>query len=210
MASKNSFVGHSLFWLLAVPFALVLAYPAFLVTDAEEVVPGDEIAALVLRGREPDEVNRAANLKFRRWFVDTGAVNASLGYFAPNTHDGAVPLSNEYAGFAAHWIRSLWKITYRAIWRWVAFFDLFVALLAAIALPCFVDGLVQREKKLYTFGHHNPVYFYTAKHGVILMLGLSMTLPWLPLPLSYPLWAAIAAVVGAMSWFVAANFQTGG
>jgi hypothetical protein len=209
MASKNTFVNHTMFWVVVVPFFIIFVYPGFFVDPKSPPVEQTEIEALERMGRDPRLIDQVAIDRFGRWFSDTKMIERSVHFFVSTKHDERVPLAGDTANFLGQWIRNVWLLVYRAVWRFEAFGHLFGVLIAGIVVPCFIDGMTTRQIKRYTFGYHNPVYFYTAKHATILLLGVSITIPWFPVPLTYFVWAMLAGFLGLTAWFVASNFQTG-
>jgi hypothetical protein len=204
---KNQFLRHAIFWVLFLPFALTLGMPAFLDSDSFVLHPG-EISFFFDMGVNTLAVTERANAIFHKLFVETGIQEVSKGLFVhENKFDTKII---ELAGrTTATWHYSLWNMVYRALWRLLALLPLYLSGIVSFVIPAFVDGLVVRAKKKYNFLSHNPMFFNVSTHFAVLLVGLSVFLPFMPIALgAWPLGAFFFVLAGSL-WIVSANFQSG-
>lgn len=205
---KNQFVRHSLFWLWVIPLALFLLMPAF-VGREEMRVPRDEVRMLALLGQDAAQVTRRADEIYENWFVQTGLVSKAKRIFLTNLNENDPKFFRNLAKDTLTYHENMWDMIYRAIWRITGLWTTLTALLLALVLPALVDGLVVRAKKVDVFESHNPVFFWSAGHAVVMVVGTFLLLPLLPYTISiFVLYGSIGLVTAAM-WIAAANLQTG-
>lgn len=205
---KNQFVRHSLIWLWVIPLALFLLMPAF-VGREEMRVPRDEVKMLSLLGQDAAQVTRRADEIYENWFVKTGLVSKAKRIFLTNLNENDPKFFKNLAKDTLTYHENMWDMIYRAIWRLTGLWPTLTALLLALVLPALVDGLVVRAKKVDVFESHNPVFFWSAGHAVVMVVGTFLLLPLLPYTISiFVLYGSIGLVTAAM-WIAAANLQTG-
>lgn len=205
---KNQFVRHSLIWLWVIPLALFLLMPAF-VGREEMRVPRDEVKMLSLLGQDAAQVTRRADEIYENWFVKTGLVSKAKRIFLTNLNENDPKFFKNLAKDTLTYHENMWDMIYRAIWRLTGLWPTLTALLLALVLPALVDGLVVRAKKVDVFESHNPVFFWSAGHTVVMVVGTFLLLPLLPYTISiFVLYGSIGLVTAAM-WIAAANLQTG-
>lgn len=205
---KNQFVRHSLIWLWVIPLALFLLMPAF-VGREEMRVPRDEVKMLSLLGQDAAQVTRRADEIYENWFVKTGLVSKAKRVFLTNLNENDPKFFKNLAKDTLTYHENMWDMIYRAIWRLTGLWPTLTALLLALVLPALVDGLVVRAKKVDVFESHNPVFFWSAGHAVVMVVGTFLLLPLLPYTISiFVLYGSIGLVTAAM-WIAAANLQTG-
>jgi len=204
MASSR-FVSHVRVWLLVSPLMICALVPfiqndsAFEVSDAEQASVAQWIGQAGAR-----EAASQANDRFDRWFVKSGALQAS---FSGSDADTALPDAGA-SEFGRGWMRRFWLTVYRAVYRaavahhWLfGGFILFAALLN--------DGAVSRKIRAAGAGFANPVTFHVAAHGLLLCFGLGTTALLLPVSLMAHWWALGVCLVGLFSWRLAASFHVG-
>lgn len=203
MASR--FVSHVRLWLLVAPLMICATAP-FLPNQDEFEVGGAEQSSVakVLGASRADRAVSAANERFVRWFVETGAVKAS---FAGS--DSETMLSDGGAAtFGRHWMRNFWLMIYRAIYR--ASVAQYWAFGGAVLLMALLnDGAVSRRIRAASAGFANPVTFHVAAHGLLVCFGFGASALLLPLPIVAYWWTAGVSIVGLLSWRLASAFHVG-
>lgn len=203
MASR--FVSHVRLWLLVAPLMICATAPFLPNQDEFEVgVAEQSSVAKVLGASRADRAVSAANERFVRWFVETGAVKAS---FAGS--DSETMLSDGGAAtFGRHWMRNFWLMIYRAIFR--ASVAQYWAFGGAVLLMALLnDGAVSRRIRAASAGFANPVTFHVAAHGLLVCFGFGASALLLPLPIVAYWWTAGVAIVGLLSWRLASAFHVG-
>lgn len=203
MASR--FVSHVRLWLLVAPLMICATAP-FLPNQDEFEVGGAEQSSVakVLGASRADRAVSAANERFVRWFVETGAVKASFAGSDSETllSDGGA------ATFGRHWMRNFWLMVYRAIYR--ASVAQYWAFGGAVLLMALLnDGAVSRRIRAASAGFANPVTFHVAAHGLLVCFGFGASALLLPLPIVAYWWTAGVAIVGLLSWRLASAFHVG-
>ncbi len=205
---KNQFARHSLFWFWVLPFALFLFVPA-MVPREEMRVPREEVKMLYLLGQDAAKITERADETYQDLFVATGLVGWTKKLFMSEVKEDDPKFFRNLARSTTRYHENLWNMVYRAIWRLAGLWPTFVALMLAVALPSLIDGLVVRAKKVDVFESHNPVFFWSAGHSLVMVVGVFVLLPLLPYPISINiLYGSIAAIAAAL-WITASNFQTG-
>lgn len=205
---KNQFARHSLFWFWVLPFALFLFVPA-MVPREEMRVPREEVKMLYLLGQDAAKITERADEIYQDLFVATGLVGWTKKLFMSEVKEDDPKFFRNLARSTTRYHENLWNMVYRAIWRLAGLWPTFVALMLAVALPALIDGLVVRAKKVDVFESHNPVFFWSAGHSLVMVVGVFVLLPLLPYPISINiLYGSIAAIAAAL-WITASNFQTG-
>ncbi|SDD56890.1 protein of unknown function [Cupriavidus sp. YR651] len=203
MASR--FVSHVRLWLLVAPLLICATAPfipddaAFEISDAEQAS-----VAKVLGFVRADQATAAANERFTRWFVQSGALKASF-----SGSDADTTLSDGGAAtFGRHWMRNFWLTIYRGIYR--ASVGLHWAFGGAVLLIALLnDGAVSRKIRASAAGFANPVTFHVAAHGLLVCFGFGASALLLPLPLLAYWWTAGVGIVGLLSWRLASAFHVG-
>lgn len=203
---KNTFLRHFAFWCLFLPFLSLIFMPLFKV---DMNIDPAEIKMIIDAGVDVDEVSATVNRWFSNAFIKTGIMPGVEDLLASkdNKHrDGFVGVASNYAG---QWARGTFMLIYRVMWRVNALFSVYVAALIGICVPALVDGIVVRARKRYQFENYNPVFFYFSYHAAVLVVGLLIYLPLVPIPLTPPILAGFLACLGVAMWYAAANMQTG-
>ena len=207
---KNQFVRHSMFWMWVLPFALFLLLPAFV--DREEMhIPAAELQMMQeVLGQDVDAITHRADKVFDSLFIETGLVKWSGSLFTSKIKEDDPKFFRNLAKSSHKYHDNLWFMVYRAIWRLSGLWPTFLALMLAVAVPALVDGVVVGAKKADVFKPLNPVFFWSAGHTLVMVIGVFGLLPLLPYAISvHMLYASIAAIAGAL-WVTASNLQTGG
>ncbi|ABM59461.1 DUF4400 domain-containing protein [Verminephrobacter eiseniae] len=205
---KNQFARHSLLWIWVLPLALVFLTPA--VVDREQMrVPREEVKTMLLLGQDAERVTRRADALYQSMFVATGAVGWTQKLLTSQGKSTDPVFFRNLARETRKYHDNLWNMVYRAVWRLAGLWPTFLALMLALALPALIDGLVVRAKKVDMFRSHNPVFFWSAGHLFVMVMGVFLVLPLLPFTISISiLYGAVAAIALAL-WVTASNFQTG-
>lgn len=203
MASK--FASHIRLWLLIAPIALCVAAPMLHDDSAFEIGASEQdSAARALGDKRADLATRAANDRFDRWFVQSGAMKFSFSGSDAHTDfsDGGA------SDIGRRWVRHFWLSVYRSVYRAsIAAYWLVgvVVLLAALVN----DGAVARKIKAASAGFANPVSFHVAAHGLLLCFGIGASALFVPVPLLAYWWSAAAGLVGLLCWRLASSFHVG-
>lgn len=206
-AEKSEFNRHILFWWLIAPLLTLLILPAFMQPESFAIA-SEEVRYLTHWGSRVHPVTERADALFNSLFVDSGWVRGSLDLAQPRTRD--LPAATGLFRWLHGWIAGFWMLLYRVIWRVYALLPIYLAAILGYALPAFVDGLTTRLKKRYDFGQHNPIFFYSSMHFVLLAVGLALFVPITPLTLTPWILGGYFLLTAAAVWIMASNLQTGG
>jgi len=204
MASSR-FVSHVRMWLLAAPL-MICALAPFIHNDAAfEVSDAEQASVERLLGQpRANKTTTLANDRFNRWFIQSGALQASFSGSDVNT---ALPDAGA-SEFGRGWMRHFWLTIYRAVYRSaVAHYWLFGGSVFFVAL--LNDGAVSRKIRASGAGFANPVTFHVAAHGLLLCFGFGATALLLPVSLLAHWWTLGVCLVGLLSWRLAASFHVG-
>ena len=205
--STNPFIRQVYFWWLIAPILTSIILPAVMPAGSFKV-QSEEQAFLVECGRDVGAVTQTATSVFTSWFINTGFVDDTMD---PSRH----AMNSQRTGYAwmggifHGWFQRFWLFVYRIVWRWVAFWELYVVCILGIAGPCLVDGLIVRAKKRYRFGQYNPLAFNVSGTLFALAVGWMFYVPMLPLPLTALFMGGFFCVFALFAWFTSANFQRG-
>ncbi|WP_059414594.1 DUF4400 domain-containing protein [Cupriavidus basilensis] len=203
MASK--FASHIRLWLLATPLVLCVAAPMLRDDSVFEIgATEQESVAEALGEHRADQATKAANDRFDRWFVQSGAMKFSFSGSDVRTQfsDGGA------ADIGRRWVRHLWLSVYRGVYRAsVAGYWLFGSLVFLAAL--LNDGAVARRIKAASAGFANPVSFHVAAHGLLLCFGITSSAMFVPVPLLAYWWNGAVGVAGFLCWRLASSFHVG-
>lgn len=206
---KNNFARHSVLWWLTLPFMAILVLPMVFPHGAFGV-SSSELNFFASWGRDTSAVTVSADSIFKHAFVDTGIAKYMGNFFSMANGLSLAPRAVQYASNAGqNYDQAFWMMIYRGIWRFYALWPIYIGIFFSMVLPAFVDGLVTRAKKSFNFQFHNPVYFYSSMHTVVLILGLGFFIPLMPVSLNAELLAGFAALLSLSFWVTASNFQTG-
>lgn len=205
---KNQFVRHSLFWFWVLPFAMVLLIPAFFSRE-DMRVPREEVMMISLLGEDVEKITRRADDVFDTLFVHTGLKKMSSSLFTSSVKDDEPRFFRNLAAENNKYNENVWNMVYRAIWRLSGLWPVFTSLMFGVALPALIDGLVVRAKKLDVFEAHNPVFFWSAGHSLVMIFGLFVILPLLPYTITINLLYGAIVTISFALWITASNFQTG-
>jgi hypothetical protein len=205
--STNPFVSRVYFWWLIAPVLSAMLFPAFLTVQQLQISQHEADFAEETR-QDVVEVNQTAAGCFNDWFVTNGILARTMSDSSRADASGAVEAS-WIVGTLHAWFVKFWLFTYRCMWRWIAFWPLYVSGILGIALPCLVDGMVARSKKRYDFGQYNPLAFGVSGRFFAILIGWLFYVPMLPLPLTGALMASLFCAFGLFAWLTTANFQRG-
>lgn len=205
---KNQFARHGMFWFLVLPFFLFLFVPA-MVPREEMRVPREEVKMLYLLGQDAAKITAQADEIYQDLFVSTGVVGWSKKLFTSDVKEDDPKFFRNLAKSTLHYQENVWNMVYRAIWRLVGLWPTFMVLMLSVALPSLIDGLVVRAKKVDVFESHNPVFFWSAGHSLVMVVGVFVLLPLLPYPISINILYGSIGAIAITLWITASNFQTG-
>lgn len=198
----SRFVSHVKWWFFFVPLVAVFVMPAIPDPSLFSVAPGeaDSVATLIGTDRA-DEVVTLTNQRFKRWFVQTGMVRATMDATGNgDIGDGGV------SDFARTWVHNLWLEIYRVVYR-ASVMKLWILGTLAFCVAAFVDGSVRRKIKASAAGFASPLSFHLAGHGILMVFGLTFAALVAPVPVFAQYWIAVAAVLGALLWKASSSYQ---
>ncbi|KVK87656.1 hypothetical protein WJ47_12580 [Burkholderia ubonensis] len=198
----SRFVGHIKMWFFFVPLLSVALMPAVPDSSLFEI-PDAEAASVVnsLGEARTAEIIDATNRAFKRHFVETGLVQASMA----QTRDSRIA-DGGVADFASRWVHNFWRLVYRMIYRLTVMkYWLLGTLVFCVAM--FIDGTVRRKVRAAAAGYVSPLSFHLAGHGILLIFGVAFTVLIAPVPLLAPYWLAIAGCLGVLLWKAASSYQ---
>ncbi|CAB3808809.1 hypothetical protein LMG28688_06848 [Paraburkholderia caffeinitolerans] len=198
MASSR-FVRHVKWWFFVVPLLASVLLPIipddglFAISDAES-----QSAVQALGDERAETSVDKTNVLFRRLFVTTGAVAATLrgggdGFDADGTRD-----------FARGWARHFWMQTYRALYRAVVM-KAWLAGTIVLCMAAWVDGTMRRRIRAAAAGFASPLSFHLAMHGVLVVLGCAFVVLVLPVSLIAQWWTILAIFLPLLLWIVSSS-----
>lgn len=199
---NNSFGSHFILWSMFLPVLALIFVPLFM---PEQHIDESEIAMVSGFSLNVVELTEATNATFSRVFIETGVMSGTEKWFGG---DGAGEFQKN-SKYAASWIRGVWLMIYKAMWRVNVLTTIFFLPLLALLIPAAIDGFVVRARKKYRFENSNPVFFYSSMHMVVLMFGMFAFLPLAPITLSSNALFGLLACLSLGVWTTASNFQTG-
>lgn len=206
---KNPYARHALFWTGLLPLIAILTMP-LLLAPAEFRIDPEEVRMLThYLGQDATKITQQADGIFTSLFVKTGLYQMLNEFLAPHglpLQQGTAKMSND---INSSYAQSLWLLLYRAIWRLCGITGIAVGIVIGVGLPTLIDGLMMRARKAYNFEMHNPVYFWTAGHTAVMLVGATLFLPLLPFQLSLSILFGTLGLLFAVTWITAANLQTG-
>ena len=198
----SRFASHVKWWFFLVPLLALFVMPA-IPDNSLFSVPSEEAESVqtVAGASRADEVVVLTNARFRRWFVDSGLIRATLGA------SGSGEISEDgVSDFAHRWVHNLWLEAYRVIYR-ASVMTLWLHGTFIFCVAAFVDGSVQRKIKASAAGFASPLSFHLAGHGILLVFGVTFAVLAAPIPVLAQYWIAVAAILAALLWKAASSFQ---
>ncbi|MCG5077240.1 DUF4400 domain-containing protein [Paraburkholderia tagetis] len=186
-------------WFFVVPLLASVLLPIipddglFAISDAES-----QSAVQALGDERAQTSVDTTNVLFRRFFVSTGAVAATLsgggdGFDADGTRD-----------FARGWARHFWMQTYRALYRAVVM-KAWLAGTIVLCMAAWVDGTMRRRIRAAAAGFASPLSFHLAMHGVLVVLGCAFVVLVLPVSLIAQWWTILAIFLPLLLWIVSSS-----
>jgi hypothetical protein len=168
----------------------------FKISDAE----ADSVADLL--GVEPaQQAISDTNGRFRTWFVESGAMQATL-----SATDRSSIYRRRIDDFPVRWVHNFWHMIYRMLYRAMVMKDWWFGTFV-MALAAFVDGGVRRKVRAATGAPAGPLSFHVAAHGLLLSFGIVMTALIAPIPIVATFWAVVSGIVIVLMWRIAASYQ---
>jgi hypothetical protein len=204
---KNSHTSQLVFWTLFLPLLTLIFLP--LLRFSPDIDPA-EISMVQHAGVDIEAVSSHTQDQFKRWFIDTGAMQASTGFFRGSSDDtGRTIFVSNVNGMASSWMKNVWGLIYKYLWRLHALAYVYVAAVVAVCVPALVDGICVRARKRYQFQSSNPLVFNVSTHTAVMVVGLLVYIPLIPFALTPVPVAGFMGFLGLALWWAAANFQTG-
>ena len=207
---ENKFARHGVFWFWSLPIVAVLIMPILFSPNSFRISAEEMSVFSDTMGIDTNATTIKANLIFSSLFVDSGFY-ATVNKFFRSTYTGAFQIASQAQAQHVNstYASALWLMLYRGIWRLTALWPAVFSIVLALGIPSLIDGWITRARKSYTFESHNPVYFWSASHSFIMVLGLGFLLPLTPVALSPMTFFVYSVILCLTAWVTAANFQTG-
>ncbi|MGF6768593.1 hypothetical protein P3T18_001063 [Paraburkholderia sp. GAS199] len=198
----SRFAAHIKWWFFLVPLLALFVMPAIPDRSLFSVPPEEAESLQTVAGEaRAEEVVTLTNARFRRWFVDSGVIRATLNASGSGEiEEGGV------SEFAHGWIHNFWLEIYRVIYR-ASVMKLWLIGTAVFCAAAFVDGSVRRKIKASAAGFASPLSFHLAGHGILLVFGVAFAVLAAPFPVLAQYWIAVAAILGALLWKASSSFQ---
>jgi hypothetical protein len=198
----SRFASHVKWWFFLVPLLALFVMPAIPDKSLFSVPPEEADSVQTVVGAErADEVVTLTNARFRRWFVDSGMIHATLDA-SGSGEIGEAGISE----FAHGWVHNFWLEVYRVIYR-ASVMKLWLIGTFVFCVAAFVDGSVRRKIKASAAGFASPLSFHLAGHGILLVFGVAFAVLAAPFPVLAQYWIAVAAILGALLWKASSSFQ---
>lgn len=198
----SRFGAHIRLWFFFVPVIVVFLMPAlpdkalFEIPEAESQSLADTVG-----DERADEVVAGATGLFRRAFVNTGLLSATVNATRDDTiSDGGM------SDFAHQWVVNFWRLLFRVFYR-AYVMKVWLLGTAAFCLAAFMDGSMRRKIRAAAAGCASPLSFHIAGHGILLVLGVAFAVLIAPVPVLAQYWVVVALVLGALLWKAAASYQ---
>lgn len=164
----------------------------------------DEAKAIVTRSKSA----------YRAIFLDS--LMPGIAYNVLHTDDAQIASARgtPTAGIALasmhtnNWVRNVWLGGYKlllrlnALWVWVP-------ALLPFTLAAFVDGMLTRRRKDYTFGYTDPVKYNIATHMMVFVVGMALLTLVAPLSIYALALPLIGIAIAIPITVLMANFQSG-
>jgi len=196
MASSR-FARHIKWWFFILPLLAGVVLPVvpdralFEISDLESQSVVDTLG----EARASEAVD-STNVLFRRWFVDSGAVRATMSAGSRSDLD-----ADGMRGFARDWARQFWMLVYRALYRALVM-HVWLAAIVVLSLAAGIDGAVRRKIRAAAAGMASPLSFHLAMHALLVLLGCAFSVLLLPVPLLAQCWTLLAIFVPLLIWIV--------
>src|ERR1700737_1639402 len=111
--ANSRFVAHVKWWFFIVPIIAVFVMPAVPDKELFEIPEAESQSVVTALGEaKADTVVASTNALFKRTFVQSGLVRASL----ESTRSGEIS-DGGVSEFAHNWVRNFWLLVYRVIYR---------------------------------------------------------------------------------------------
>lgn len=196
------FFKHAWWWFVAMLFFMFTV----------PLLPNSEWFAV----RREIEVNRAfygdasnsrfiqsAQLRFNRWFVDSGVYALSVKMTEPRKTKPGPARRGEFVDVevsAFHtYVGQFWDGVLRALYRWEVNAHWYVVAVMSLILGV-NEGLVRKQILPANAMYRSPAGFHLAGHFLVgKILGFLMVLPWLPVVMTWWLWVA-AIIILTIFW----------
>lgn len=207
VAIKNTFMSHLVLWVLFLPLLSIIFFPVFM---KDQNIDPEEVQMVQKYGSDMAKLTASSSSIFSAAFIKTGIMSATENFFGGGNKSED---SNEFAVSSSHmagaWVRGVWQLIYKVIWRINALVGIFILPMLALCIPAAIDGFSVRARKKYRFENYNPVFFYTSTHTAVLMVGLFLYLPLVPIALTANILATFLVALACAIWVATSNFQTG-
>lgn len=208
IAIKNTFASHLVLWVLFLPLLSILFFPVFM---KDQNIDPAEIQMVQKYGSDLATLTASSSSIFSAAFIKTGIMPATENFFGGGR--SRTENSSEFGASSSHmageWVRGVWQLIYKVIWRINALVGIFIMPMFALCIPAAIDGFSVRARKKYRFENYNPVFFYTSTHTAVLMVGLFLYLPLVPIALTANILATFLVALACAIWVATSNFQTG-
>lgn len=198
---NNTFFRHLVFWILFIPLLTLIIVPVF---EPEQPISLDEVQMVKDFGIPLDQVADKTRHTFEQLFVQTKIMPVTEDFFSGKNR---MHYRDRNGEFSANWIRGVWMMMYRALWRMYAFSSVFFVPVVIFSIPAVIDGLALRARKNFRFTYDSPGKFYFSTHLLMLAIGLFVCIPFLPVLMTAHFLAVLLVSMTGAVWVSVANFR---
>ena len=198
---KNTFFRHLVFWILFIPVLTLIMVPVF---QPNQPIDPAEVRRVRDLGVQTDLVHAKTRQSFDQMFVRTNIMQATENFFSGKNHMNYRDKNGE---LSANWIRGVWMMIFRAVWRIYALTRVFFVPVLIFSVPALIDGLAIRARKNFSFEHESPGKFYSSTHLLMLAIGMFFCIPFLPILMTANILGVLLISMTVSVWVSAANFR---
>lgn len=198
---KNTFLKHLVFWVFFIPLLTLILVPVF--KPEQRIFPA-EVQMLAEYGIATKEVEEKTRHTFEHLFVRTHIMAYTEAFFSGKN---SVHFHQKNGQWSANWIRGVWMMIFRAIWRIHAFSRLFFLPVVIFSISALLDALAIRARKKFSFEYDSPGKFYSSTHLLMLAIGLFFCIPFLPVLMTADFLAFLLFSMTMAVWVSAAHFR---
>jgi hypothetical protein len=206
---NNTFVRHTVFWTLFLPLISIIFLPVLF--SNQDIDPKEQEMVQRL-GVNIEKVTNRTNHIYTTAFINTGILPRTEDFFSGDIIGSKkynIPIAAASSKFSSSWIRGVWTLIYKGLWRLNMLISIFFIPMLLLCIPAAIDGSAIRAKKRYDFGSNNPVFFYSSLHIAVLVFGLFIYLPLMPVTLTSGILGVFLAALAIAIWVASSNLQTG-
>jgi hypothetical protein len=197
MASSSRFVRHLKWWFLVLPVLVCVGLPVLPYQSLFEISDVESRSVTHVLGEErAGAAVDTTNALFHRFFIDSGALQATLRSNTSSDLD-----DDGMRSFSQTWVKQFWMLVYRALYRAVVM-HAWLCGMSVLCAAASIDGTVRRKIRASAAGFASPLSFHLAVHALLLTLGCAVAVLLLPVPLAAQCWTAVAVLLPLLLWVV--------